>query len=53
MMLWGLLAGEEQEVNSSQALSTQSLTHTQNIHIHIHTCACIHTYTHMHVYTRI
>lgn len=52
-MLWELLAGEEQEVNSSQALlntNTHSLTHTQNIDKHIHAYTCVYTYTGAYIY---
>ena len=47
-MLWGLLAGEEQKVNSSQALlNTVTHTHTKHTYAHIHMCM----HTHIHAYT--
>ena len=61
MMLWGLLAGEEQEVYSSQALfntNTHAYAHKTYIHtytlmhthVHAYTHVCIYTYTEVSIY---
>lgn len=57
-MLWGLLAGEEQEVYSSQSLfNTNTHAHAHKTYIytytHAYTCACIHTCMHIHIYRSV